>query len=72
MPVRLISDAGGNYIYKKNTGNASIPVDLEEAYLLASDADMWLNVGMVNTLDELEGFLSEICRYTMFQNRKGL
>ena len=52
--IRLISDAGGNYIYKKNTGNASKPIDLEEAYLLASDADMWLNVGLLNTLDELK------------------
>lgn len=52
--IRLISDAGGDYIYKKNTGNASKPIDLEEAYLLASDADMWLNVGMLNTLDELK------------------
>ena len=34
--VRLIADAGGDYIYKKNTGNASAPIDLEEAYLLAS------------------------------------
>lgn len=52
--IRLISDAGGDYIYKKNTENASKPIDLEEAYLLASDADMWLNVGMLNTLDELK------------------
>ncbi len=50
--VRLIEDAGGDYIYKKNTGNASTPVDMEEAYLLASAADLWLNVGMANTLDE--------------------
>ena len=47
--ARLITDAGGRYIYQKNTGNASIPIDLEEAYLLASDADMWLNVGMANS-----------------------
>ena len=33
--ARLIKDAGGDYIYKKNTGNASAPIDLEEAYLLA-------------------------------------
>ena len=52
--IRLISDAGGDYIYKKNTGNASKPIDLEEAYLLASDSEMWLNVGMLNTLDELK------------------
>ena len=51
--VRLITDAGGDYIYKKNTGNASTSIDMEEAYLLASDADVWLNVGMANTLDEL-------------------
>ena len=52
--VRLITDAGGDYIYKKNTGNSSTPIDLEEAYLLASTADMWLHVGMANTLDELK------------------
>ena len=52
--VRLITDAGGDYIYKKNTGNASTSIDMEEAYLLASDADVWLNVGMANTLDELK------------------
>lgn len=52
--IQLISDAGGDYIYKKDTGNASTPIDLEEAYLLASDADIWLNVGMTNTLDELK------------------
>ena len=44
--ARLIADAGGHYVYQKNTGNASAPIDMEEAYLLASDADMWLNVGM--------------------------
>lgn len=43
--ARLIADAGGDYIYKENTGNASRPVDLEEAYLLASQADCWLNAG---------------------------
>ena len=49
--MRLITDAGGDYIYKKNTGNASTSIDMEEAYLLASDADVWLNVGMANTLE---------------------
>ena len=52
--VRLIKDAGGDYIYKKNMSNASTPIDMEEAYLLASAADMWLNVGMANTLGEVK------------------
>ncbi len=52
--VRLITDAGGDYIYKKNTGNASEPIDMEEAYLLASQADIWLHTGTAGTLEELK------------------
>jgi iron complex transport system substrate-binding protein len=52
--AQLISDAGGDYLYKKNTSNSSLPIDLEEAYLLTSQADLWLNVGVVSTLKELK------------------
>ena len=51
--IRLINDAAAHYVYEKNTGNTSTPIDLEEAYLLTSQADFWLNVGQANTLDEL-------------------
>lgn len=37
--VRLIEDAGGEYVYTKNASDTSVAVDLEEAYLLASSAD---------------------------------
>ena len=52
--VRLIEDAGGEYVYEKNSSNTSVPVDLEEAYLLANEADVWLNLGPLNTLGELK------------------
>lgn len=52
--VRLIEDAGGNYVYKNNTGTSSMPVDLEEAYRLVSEADMWLNVGGANSLGDVK------------------
>ncbi|MDE6131676.1 MAG: iron ABC transporter substrate-binding protein, partial [Muribaculaceae bacterium] len=32
----------------------SMPIDLEEAYRLTSEADMWLNVGNAGSLDELK------------------
>ncbi|MGN0007197.1 MAG: ABC transporter substrate-binding protein [Alistipes sp.] len=51
--VRLIEDAGGEYVYPANTGNSSVPVSLEQALLLAASADVWLNVGQCATLDEL-------------------
>lgn len=52
--ARMIEDAGGEYVYKDNYTNKSLPVDLETAYLLASRADCWLNVGKIRTLDELK------------------
>ena len=51
--VRLIEDAGGEYIYTGNDSDTSVAVDLEEAYLLANAADVWINVGPCNTLAEL-------------------
>jgi ABC-type fe3+-hydroxamate transport system, periplasmic component len=51
--ARLIADAGGDYIYRRNTSNRSLPIDLEEAYLLTAEADVWLNVGNIPTLREL-------------------
>lgn len=44
--ARLIADAGGDYIYKKNTSNRSLPIDLEEAYMLTAQADMWLKAAV--------------------------
>jgi len=51
--VRLIEDAGGEYVYPDNDSASSVPVSLEQALLLATDADVWLNVGQCGSLDEL-------------------
>lgn len=66
--ARLVKDAGGDYIYKKNTGNASMPIDLEEAYKLTSEADMWFNVGMANSLDELRRSCPKFSDTRCFRN----
>ena len=55
--ARMIKDAGGDYIYRKNTGNSSQPVDIEEALKLVSETDYWINIGSVNTKKELESTL---------------
>jgi len=51
--ARLIADAGGHYIYTANDTNSSLPIDLEQAAVLTSQADMWLNA-QVATLADLE------------------
>lgn len=52
--AQMVEDAGGDYVYKKNTGNSSMPIDTEEALTLVSEADLWLNTGTVKSLDELK------------------
>ena len=52
--VRLIRDAGGEAFTGTDSGNASQPVELEQAYLLAAAADAWLHTGACRTLDELK------------------
>lgn len=51
--ARLITDAGGDYIYKDNDTGSSLPIDMETAYMLTSRADYWINVGTPKTIGQL-------------------
>lgn len=52
--VTLITDAGGDYIYTHNHSGMSLPIDMEQAYMLTSECDYWLNTGTYGTIDELQ------------------
>ena len=52
--VRLITDAGGDYLFAENNTSRSVAIDLEEAYLRCMEADFWLNLGMQRSLAELQ------------------
>lgn len=51
--AQLIADAGGDYVYMENTGNASESIDIERAYMLMNDADVWINPGQATSLAQL-------------------
>ena len=68
--VRLIRDAGGETYTPAEKGSASIPVDLEKAYLLASEADVWLNTGASNTLSELKAQNPRFAQMPVVRNRR--
>ncbi len=55
--VRLITAAGGDYLCKGNRSNKSESIDLERAYLMAAEADFWLNPGQCASLKEV----AEVC-----------
>ena len=56
--VRLIEDAGGEYILRRETRdkrreNSSMPISLEEALGYAMQADFWLNLGYLYSTADL-------------------
>ena len=52
--VQLIADAGAEYIYSQNKSHQSTPISLEQALLLASAADVWINVGNIASLAQFK------------------
>lgn len=65
---RLIADAGGEYVLSRKSGNGSIPVDIEDAYLMASGADIWINTGNASTVED---FAEEVPYFTDTKPFKG-
>lgn len=50
---KLISDAGGSYLWQNTESSVSMPLGIENVYLNALNADYWLNIGTVNTKNEI-------------------
>jgi len=50
----LISDAGGNYLWKDTRSDISMPFGIEYVYMKALDVDFWLNIGTVQTAGEIK------------------
>jgi iron complex transport system substrate-binding protein len=50
---QMITDAGGEYIWKDTRSSFSMPYGLENVYLKALKADFWLNIGTVKAKDEI-------------------
>lgn len=68
--TRLISDAGGEYVYKKNNTTSSVPIDMEEAYLLTSGADVWISVGRLQKLGDLKAQLPRFSELPVVKSGK--
>lgn len=50
---KMISDAGGDYLWKNTESSISMPFGIENVYMSAITADYWLNIGSVNTKNEI-------------------
>ncbi|MEI6049868.1 MAG: ABC transporter substrate-binding protein [Bacteroidota bacterium] len=50
---KLISDAGGDYLWQNTESAISMPMGIENVYLRALTADFWLNIGSVVAKNEI-------------------
>jgi len=50
---RLISDAGGDYLWKDTNSDYSMPYGIENVYTRALEADFWINPGSAGSIDEI-------------------
>ncbi len=51
--VKLVRDAGGEYVCRGVGGSDSRPIDIEEAYVAMQRADFWLGTGSYDTIAAL-------------------
>jgi iron complex transport system substrate-binding protein len=50
---KLISDAGGDYLWMNTNSSMSMPYGIESVYLQGMKADFWLNIGSVTSKNEI-------------------
>lgn len=62
--AQLIEDAGGNFLWKESEEIHNIPLNIEDVYLLASHADIWLNPGQANSLKDIEQTDYRLSKFT--------
>ena len=52
--AQLIADAGAEYIFSDSAATTATPVDMEQAYLMACNADYWINPGVFTDLGQMK------------------
>jgi iron complex transport system substrate-binding protein len=50
---RLISDAGGDYLWKDTKSEISMPYGIENVFMKAVNADFWLNISSIKKRNEI-------------------
>ncbi|HEX7492821.1 MAG TPA: ABC transporter substrate-binding protein [Bacteroidales bacterium] len=50
---KIITDAGGNYLWQNTNSSISMPLGIENVYLRGLTADYWLNIGSVSSRKEI-------------------
>ncbi len=67
--AQFLSNAGGNYLWKKTKGTGSISLSFEEVYEKAKEADFWIGPGQFTSLHELAITNSHFTQFKAFKTK---
>lgn len=65
---KIISDAGGDYLWKDTESSVSMPYGIENVYLGALKADFWLNIGSIKSVSEIDAVDERLTKLPCFVN----
>jgi iron complex transport system substrate-binding protein len=65
---KLISDAGGDYLWMDTESSVSMPYGIENVYLRGMKADFWLNIGSVSSRNEISNIDQRLDDLPSFKN----
>jgi len=68
--ARMVKDAGGNYIWSNNDSHESLPFGAEAIFAQASDAEVWLNTGSVNSKEDILKIDERLINFKPFHESK--
>lgn len=67
---KLITDAGGDYLWNDNDNTDFIPLDLESVFVKGANADIWINTGTAGSMREILTFDSRFQYFPAFTEGK--
>lgn len=68
--AKLINDAGGQYVFHKDTSSINYQYDTEIVYERAGDAGYWINPGTANALKEISGTDPRMKLFKAYKHKK--
>lgn len=66
--ANYIADAGADYLWNDNKSTGNFPVSMEQILLKGMDADCWINIGPVNSKEEIKNADEKLVKIKAYQN----
>lgn len=68
--AKMVDDAGGDYIWKKDDSHESLTFNFEAVFSKAKDAEIWLNTGSINSKNDIINIDERFKKFNPFNEAK--